>query len=128
GKVIWKHSYTSDLRDKFFEGDTTCTSAVVGDRVFTLSRWGDVFCFEAASGKIIWSKNVQKETEVTVPTWGFAGAPLAHENLLVLNVGEAGLALEQPTGKIVWRSATKSAGYSTPLPVKRDGQWLALFA
>src|SRR2546428_162057 len=95
-------------------------------RVFTLSRWGDVFCFEAATGKIVWSKNVQQETGAPVPGWGFAGAPLAHENLLVLNVGDAGLALEQATGKIVWRSANKSAGYSTPLPVERAGQWLAL--
>jgi outer membrane protein assembly factor BamB len=99
---------------------------VAGDRVFTLSRWGDVFCFEAATGKIVWSKNVQQETGVTVPDWGFAGSPLVHEKLLVLNVGDAGLALDQTTGGIVWKSANKNAGYSTPLPVRRGGQWLAL--
>jgi len=126
GKVLWHHSYPAELGDKFFEGGTTGTPTIAGDRVFTLSRWGDVFCFEAATGKIVWSKNVQQETGAPVPGWGFAGAPLAHENLLVLNVGDAGLALEPATGKIVWRSANKSAGYSTPLPVERAGQWLAL--
>ena len=127
GKVLWKHSYPAELGDKYFEGGTTGTPTVAGDRVFTLSRWGDVFCFEAGSGKIIWSKNVQKETGVRVPDWGFAGAPLVQENLLVLNVGDAGLALEPATGKIRWQSADKNAGYSAPLPVLRDGQWLALF-
>jgi outer membrane protein assembly factor BamB len=126
GKVLWKHSYPAELGDKFFEGGTTGTPTIAGDRVFTLSRSGDVFCFEAASGKIVWSKNVQKETGVRVPDWGFTGAPLVHESLLVLNVGDAGLALEQATGKIVWQSANQNAGYSTPLPVERDGQWLAL--
>ena len=126
GKVLWKHSYPAELGDKFFEGGTTGTPTIAGDRVFTLSRWGDVFCFEAASGKIVWSKNVQKETGVRVPDWGFTGAPLVHESLLVLNVGDAGLALNRANGKIVWQSANQNAGYSTPLPVERDGQWLAL--
>lgn len=126
GKVVWKHSYPAELGDKYFEGGTTGTPTVDGDRVFVLSRWGDLFCFEAASGKITWSKNVQQETGAPIPTWGFTGAPLVHENLLVLNVGDAGLALDKATGKIVWQSARKDAGYSTPLPVQRDGQWLAL--
>jgi outer membrane protein assembly factor BamB len=78
GKVLWKHSYPADLGDKFFEGGTTGTPTIVGDRVFTLSRWGDIFCFEAATGKIVWSKNIQKDTGVTVPSWGFTGAPLAY--------------------------------------------------
>ena len=126
GKEVWKHSYPAELGDKFFDGGTTGTPTIAGDRVFTLSRWGDVFCFEAASGKIVWSKNVQKETGARVPDWGFTGAPLLHENLMVLNVGDAGLALEKSTGKIVWKSANKSAGYSTPWPLQRDGQSLGL--
>jgi outer membrane protein assembly factor BamB len=127
GKVAWKHSYPSDLGDKFFEGGTTGTPTIEGGRVYTLSRWGDVFCFEAASGSIVWSKNVQKETGATIPDWGFTGAPLIHENLLVLNVGEAGLALEAATGKIAWKSGGKAAGYSTPLPIRQAGEPLAIF-
>ena len=40
GKVLWHHSYPAELGDKFFEGGTTGTPTVAGDRVFTLSRWG----------------------------------------------------------------------------------------
>ena len=93
GKELWKHSYPAELGDKFFEGGTTGTPTIAGDRVFSLSRWGDLFCFEAATGKIVWSKNIQTETGARVPDWGFTGAPLVHENLLVLNVGDAGIAL-----------------------------------
>jgi outer membrane protein assembly factor BamB len=116
GKTLWKHSYAASLGDNLFEGGPTSTPTVEGDRVYTLSRWGDVFCLNAASGKIHWSKNVQKETEAPVPQWGFSGSPTVYGNLLLLNVGEAGLALEKSTGKIVWQSAKKEAGYSTPLP------------
>lgn len=125
GKEVWRHSYPAELGDKFYEGGTTGTPTVDGDRVFTLSRWGDCFCFEAAGGKIVWSKNVQKETGIRIPGWGFSGSPVVFSNLLILNIGDAGLALEKASGKIVWKSADKDAGYSTPLLFERAGDWYA---
>jgi outer membrane protein assembly factor BamB len=126
GKEIWSHSYAADLGDKYFEGGTTGTPTVEGDRVFTLSRWGDVFCLDAATGKVIWSRNVQKETRVRVPTWGFSGSPMVFESLLLLAVGEAGMGLDKGAGTIIWQSANKDAGYSTPVPWQHDGKWFAL--
>ena len=121
GKEIWKHSYPSDLGDKYFDGGTTGSATIEGDRVFWLSRWGDVFCFNAADGKVIWNKNVQAETKARVPDWGFTGAPLVLGDKLILNIGEAGLALDKKSGNVLWQSATRSAGYSTPLPFKQGG-------
>lgn len=126
GKVIWQHSYPADLGDKFFEGGTTATPTVDGDHVFTLSRWGDIHCFDSATGRVIWSKNAHQETGVRIPGWGFGGSPLVFKNLLVLNVGQAGLALDKDTGKILWQSASKDAGYSTPVPMQFNGQWYGL--
>jgi outer membrane protein assembly factor BamB len=128
GREIWKHSYPADLGDKYFEGGTTGTPTVAGGRVFTFSRWGDLFCFEAATGQIIWSTNVAKQTGVRIPGWGFSGSPVVLEDLLLLNVGEAGLALKNATGEVAWQSADKDSGYSTPLPWKREGRWLALLS
>ena len=128
GKVVWKHAYPSELGDKYFDGGTTGTPTIDGDRVYWLSRWGDTFCFNAADGKVIWNKNVQKETQARVPDWGFTGAPLVQGDQLILNVGDAGLALDKKTGTILWQSAPKIAGYSTPLPVKMGNDALAVFA
>jgi outer membrane protein assembly factor BamB len=126
GREIWKHSYPADLGDKYFEGGTTGTPTVSEGRVFALSRWGDLFCLEAATGKIVWTNNVPKQTGAPIPSWGFAGSPTVLENLLLLNVGDAGLALNKMNGQVIWQSANKDAGYSTPLPWKRDGQWAVL--
>lgn len=127
GKELWRHSYPADLGDKFFEGGTTGTPTVDGDRVFTLGRWGDCFCFEAASGRVVWSRNVPKETGIRIPGWGYSGSPVVFRDLLILNIGDAGLALEKSSGRIVWRSEDKDAGYSTPLLFERGGDeyvWL----
>ena len=126
GKEVWKQSYPAELGDKYFEGGTTGSPTLDGDRLYTLSRWGDLFCFEAATGKIIWTKNIQKETAVRVPDWGFTGAPFVHKDLLILNVGDAGMGVEKNSGKIVWKSADKNAGYSTPFPLQRGGEFLVV--
>lgn len=128
GKEIWKQSYPAELGDKFFEGGTTGSPTLDGDRLYWLSRWGDLFCFDAASGKIIWKRQLVQETGVHVPSWGFTGAPTAYQNLLILNVGEAGMAVDKATGKEVWKSGEAEAGYNTPLPVTRDGKTEMWFA
>lgn len=117
GQVLWYHPYPADLGDKFFEGGPTSTPTVDGDRVYTLGKWGDLFCFDAANGKIAWQKNIATETGAPVPAWGFGGSPLVLGDLLILNMGESGIALEKATGKLVWKSAAAESGYSTPLPI-----------
>ena len=122
GKPIWKHSYPAELGNKFFEGGTTGSPTLDGNHLYWLSRWGDLFCFDAATGKVIWNRQLAKETGTRIPTWGLTGAPTVYENLLILNVGDAGMAVEKATGKEVWRSGEGDAGYSTPLPVPRGGK------
>ena len=126
GKVNWRHTYPSELGDKYFEGGTTGTPTIDGDRLYTLSRWGDVFCLDAASGKVVWSVNLQKEHGVRVPGWGFGGAPLVYGNVLLLNAGDAGLGLEKTTGKVLWQSANKDAGYSAPVPARFGAELLTI--
>jgi outer membrane protein assembly factor BamB len=122
GQQIWSHSYPADLGAKFYDGGTTGTPTAEGDRVYWLGKWGDLFAFEAATGRIIWNVQVQKATGIRVPDWGFTGAPRVHGDLLILNVGEAGVAVKKDTGEIAWKSADKNAGYSTPLPIEQDGR------
>jgi outer membrane protein assembly factor BamB len=122
GKLNWKHDYAADLGDKYYEGGTSATPTIENGKAYHLSRWGDLFCFDAATGKVVWQKNIQKETEANIPDWGYAGSPLVHGDLLILNVGKAGTAVEKATGKLVWKSDTDNAGYSTAYPITVNGK------
>ena len=128
GHQLWIHSYPAELGDKYFEGGPSATAAVRDGRVYFSSRWGDVFCLDAVTGKVIWTTNVPKETGCRTPEWGFGGSALLFKNLVVLNMGEAATALDQATGKVVWKSGKKEAGYSTPVPVEFNGRWVGLLA
>ena len=122
GKQVWKHEYAADLGDKYYEGGTSATPTIEGGKAYHLSRWGDLFCFDAATGKVVWQKNIQKETSADIPDWGFAGSPLVSGELLILNVGKAGTAVEKATGKLVWKSDAANAGYCTPYPITVKGK------
>ncbi|MBX3732970.1 MAG: PQQ-binding-like beta-propeller repeat protein [Verrucomicrobiae bacterium] len=128
GRELWRHAYPAALGDKFFDGGTTGTPTLDAGRLFTLSRWGDVFCLDAATGTVLWTLQVVTETGARIPDWGFGGAPLVLGERVYLNVGDGGLALERETGAVAWRSGTRSAGYSTPLPVGRGSETLGLFS
>jgi len=128
GAAVWSHRYDEDIDANLFEGGPTATPTVSGDRVYTLSRHGEVLCMDAATGKVVWSRNIQKETGIQVPSWGYSGSPFVHEGVLLLNVGESGVALDAATGKRLWASSNVEAGYSTPLPFRHQGESYAIFS
>jgi len=121
GKELWKHSYDAPLGNKYFEGGTTGTPTIDGDRVFHLSRRGDFFCLELETGKVVYQKQLVTELGVEVPEWGFSSSPLVEGKLVILNVGSHGTALDKTTGKIVWQNGKGSAAYATAVPFDVDG-------
>jgi outer membrane protein assembly factor BamB len=126
GREVWKHSYPAALGDKYFEGGTTGTPTLAGGKLYHLSRWGDLMSLDAVGGRVIWQKNIQQETGLELPDWGFSGAPLVWGDWLILNVGDSGVAVKQTDGSVVWRSKGGKAGYSTPYPYEQDGKTLVI--
>jgi len=116
GKVLWKHSYACSVDPNLYEGGPNATPTVEGNTVYSFSRKGHVLALDAADGHVIWSKNIHTELGVKTPDWGFSGSPLVEGQLLIINAGPAGMALDKATGKVLWSSGKESAGYSSPVP------------
>lgn len=113
GKNLWRHSYAAQLSPQWYEGGPGSTPTVDGNRVFTISKWGDVFCLDAAKGAVLWQRDLRQDG-VKPNRWGFAGSPLVWGNAVILNAGSAGLALNRDTGRVVWSNGTNAAGYASP--------------
>lgn len=128
GERLWTHAYPTELDPKYYEGGPSATPAIDGNAVYTISKVGDVYCLEAATGKVIWSKNISQELGAEIPTWGYAGSPLVQGELLILNVGKFGSALNKNTGALVWTTGKEPSGYGTAVPFSMDGvKCVALF-
>jgi outer membrane protein assembly factor BamB len=127
GKIIWRHSYPCPLDPKNFEGGPCATPTIADGRVYTHSRKGDTYCLDATRGTVIWSKNLNKELGLAIPTWGSATSVLIEGKLAVLNMGSAGVALDRDSGKVVWVSDKTVGSYATPVPVAIGGdQFVAI--
>ncbi len=129
GVEIWKHTYPCELAPVYYKGGPSATPTVDGDRVYTFSKFGHLFCLDAKTGKVVWSRNITEQDKLAPPKWGFAGSVLVLGDLLVLNAGAGGIALDKKTGEVAWKTEGGMSGYSTPLPFEVNGQkGLAMFA
>jgi outer membrane protein assembly factor BamB len=128
GAEVWKHSYPAPLDAKYYQGGTSATPTVDGDRVYAFSKRGTAFCLDAAKGTVLWSKDLAGELKAEFPAWHFAGSVLIEGDLALFNIGSAGAALDKKTGKVVWSSGTEASGYSTPVPFAAGNERAVMLA
>lgn len=128
GKEIWKQSYPCPLYNKQHEGGPAATPTVEGDAVYVFSKNGDAIRFKAATGQVVWHKNIVTESSIEQPTWYFASSPLIVDNLVILNAGTRGVALNKADGSLVWKNGNGACGYATAVAFTVAGQkCVALF-
>ncbi|MBN1507025.1 MAG: PQQ-binding-like beta-propeller repeat protein [Sedimentisphaerales bacterium] len=122
GKEVWRHSYPCPLLPKSYEGGTLSTPTVDSGKVYSLSKVGDLFCLDAATGKVVWQRRLNEDMGFELPTWHFSSSGLIAGDMLIFNVGSAGLALNKNTGEVIWQNGKGKCGYATPVPFQMDGQ------
>ena len=121
GQVVWSHSFAAALDANQYEGGTSATPTIDGERLYTISKWGDLFCFNRTDGTILWQTNIQAAHQLRLAIWGIASSPLIDGNRLYLNAGGRGMALNKNNGALIWISNTNRNGYATPVPWLAEG-------
>jgi outer membrane protein assembly factor BamB len=122
GREQWRHSYPCALDPRNYEGGPGATPTADGEAVYTLSKKGHLFRLGASTGRTVWSRNLTNEMDFKLPEWSLAGSPLVEGDLLILNVGAAGAAVDKHTGRTVWTSGPGPGGYATPVPFEYQGR------
>jgi outer membrane protein assembly factor BamB len=124
GQLLWKHEYPVTYTIAYPAGPR-CTPTVDGDRVYTLGAEGDLFCFDAATGKVAWSRDLKKDYATKAALWGWASHPLVDGEKLICIAGTAAahaVAFDTRTGKELWRAGTASEqGYVPPSIIEAAG-------
>src|SRR5262249_39298853 len=116
GSIVWKDEYPCSYSVSYAAGPRA-TPVVNDGKVYTLGAEGDVRCYGAASGKIVWAKRLGSEGTET-PMWGYSGSPLVDGNKLICTGTKdaVAIAFDKNTGEVLWKAlAGKEPGYCPPM-------------
>lgn len=106
------------------------TPTLVGDRVVAISADLVLRAFDAASGKLIWSRDLIKEHEGQNIQWKNAASPLLEGGLLYVGGGgkdQSLLAIDPKDGAVVWKAFTEKITHATPVAATLHGQRQVIF-
>ena len=127
GKIVWTREWEADyigLMETYAIGPRA-TPTVDGERVYVLGAKGSLFCLDARTGEVRWSKDYVRDYGTQVPAWGMTSAPLVDGGRLICLVGGEGdakvVALDKLTGKEIWRALASHSepGYCQPVIISQ---------
>src|SRR5579884_608758 len=122
GKIVW----SAELGPS--GGNLGCTPTVDGDHVYALGQKGDLACFAAADGKVLWRCNLAKDFGGQRGGWEYCESPLVDGDRLIVTPGGKDatmVALDKKSGAVVWKCALPvkhtEAGYSSVVVAEVGG-------
>ena len=106
------------------------TPSVSGNRAYVVSAKLVVSCFDADTGKPVWSHDLVKEFTGRNIQWDNAASPLIDGNLVFVGGGgpnESLLAFDKATGKVAWKAHDEKITHATPVAATILGQRQIIF-
>jgi outer membrane protein assembly factor BamB len=125
--AVWKEDYPGA------RGSVTFSEG----RVYHQNAHGRLACFDAASGKEIWSVKLLEQFGGKNITWGLSECPLVDERAVYATAGGSDallVALDKKTGALLWKSkplhdtegerAPENASYASPILIQHGARRL----
>lgn len=125
GKVVWTNEVMPKLPEQGTirenHGYASSTPACDGERLYVFFGKTGVFAFDL-EGKQLWQADVGSGLN----GWGSATSPILYRDLVIINASvesQSLVALDQKTGKEVWRARGMRESWNTPILVPlKDGK------
>jgi outer membrane protein assembly factor BamB len=125
GRQLWSHEYQAIYRIDYTAGPRASVTIDNG-KAYAVGAMGHFHCLDAASGDLLWQRDLNAEYEIEMPIWGIAASPLIYEQLVIQQVAGSNdatiVAFDKDSGQEVWRSLNERAAYSSPVVIQQAGQ------
>ncbi len=123
GKELWTYAYEAPGNVSHNGSRSVPT---VDDRfVYSVGMLGHFLCVDRKTHQPVWAKNLLKDFNVELPSWGIVQEPSLYKDLVIVapQAQDAFVAaFKQDTGELVWKTPSLGLlGYSTPVITKLAG-------
>jgi outer membrane protein assembly factor BamB len=115
GKKLWEAANGKEYSNDRGNGPRG-TPTIEGGRLYVLGASGDLTVLDTAKGTRVWSVNVLREFGGSNPRWGLSESPLVVGDRVLVNAGGPNasiVAFNKSDGKVIWKSQSDGAGYSS---------------
>lgn len=130
GEKVWEFRYPCEYTGVGYPAGPRASVIISQGRAHSLGTMGNLVCLNAANGELIWQKDLNKEYEIRMPTWGISATPLITGDKIILQISGSNnacvIALDKNTGNEIWRNLEDIAGYSAPVVIGKDGNLVVL--
>jgi hypothetical protein len=114
GQPVWKHRDATRFWESNAGAGPRATPTLNRDRLYTFGGTGILNALDAATGAVVWSRNVAADTHKKLPGWGFASSPLVLDDLVIVAAAGELAAYDRATGASRWFGPDGGSGYSSP--------------
>lgn len=125
GQPLWTFEYDCDYKDVGYTAGPRAAVSVAEGAIYALGTMGHLHCLSAATGDVVWKKDLFAEYEIRMPIWGIAAAPLVDGDRLIVHIGGEKaclVAFDRRTGHELWRALDDKASYSAPIIIEQAGK------
>jgi len=124
GEKLWEYRYECEYFGIGYPAGPRTSVIINNGKAYSLGTMGNLFCFNANSGEVLWQKDLNKLYEIRMPTWGISATPIIVENKIILQISGDNnacvLALDKNTGEEIWRNLEDIAGFSAPILITKN--------
>jgi outer membrane protein assembly factor BamB len=125
GREIWTNGWEGEFRETMGGDGPRATPTYHQGRLYVLGALGEFRCLNAASGEVVWRKNILADNDAPNLDWGMSASPLiVDDKVIVLPGGPRGksvVAYDRTTGQPVWKALDDRQAYTSPMLVTLSG-------
>jgi len=125
--LLWEVAYDAPGRLDY-GNSPRATPLIDQGRVILLGAMGHLCCVSIATGEVLWRRHLVQDFAVAKgasSAWGYCFSPLVADDRLIVSPGASDaaiVALDPATGKELWRTPGRPAGYGSLIVVEAAGK------
>jgi outer membrane protein assembly factor BamB len=119
GRELWTNGWDAEFIESLGGNGPRATPTFHDGRLYVLGAAGEFRCLNAATGAVIWRRNILDENGASNLDWGMAASPLIVDDTVVVlpggSRGKSVVAYNRMTGEPVWSALDDRQAYTSPM-------------